>query len=165
MRYKSAMNSRSLALLLLLASALPAGAEAYKCSTVNGATQISSEPCAGSSRTLRTVPDDPVPEATRQQAENTAERQRRHADRMQAERRAGEDEERRARERELERERRATKPPETVYVPVPTYVGGAYVPPHARPPRPLPADRPVPPPRPGKPVDLYKVPSAPRGAR
>ena len=159
------MKSRFPTLLLLLAVALPAQAEAYKCRKPDGSTQISSEPCAGGSSTVRTVDDEAVPEATREQAERNAERQRQRADQLQAERRAGEAEEHRARERELERERRASKQPETVYVPVPTYVGGAYVPPHARPPRPLPADRPVPPPRPGKPVDLYKVPNAPRGSR
>lgn len=159
------MNSRYPVLLLLVAVALPAQAEAYKCRKPDGSTQISSEPCAGGSSTVRAVHDEPVPEATREQAERNAERQRQRADQLQAERRAGEAEERRARERELERERRASKQAETVYVPVPTY-GGGYVQPRPRPPRPGYPDYPDnPAPKPGKPVDLYKVPNAPRGAR
>ena len=170
LRYKSDMkpNYSALLLLPLLAVALPAQAEAYKCRKPDGSTQISSEPCAGGSSTVRAVHDEPVPEATREQAERNAERQRQRADQLRAERRAGEAEDRRARERELERERRASKQPETVYEPVPTYIGGAYVPPYARPPRPsrpVHPDDPAPQPKPGKPVDLYKVPSAPRGAR
>lgn len=158
-------NYSVLLLLTFLAVALPAQAEAFKCRKPDGSTQISSEPCAGGSSTVRTVDDEAVPEATREQAERNAERQRQRADQLQAERRAGEAEERRARERELERERRASKQPETVYVPVPTYVGGGYVPPHARPPRPGYPNDPAPQPKPGKPVDLYKVPNAPRGSR
>lgn len=171
LRYKSNMKPKmkpdfaALCLLFFLAFALPAQAEAYKCRKPDGSTQISSEPCTGGSSTVRTVEDEPVPEATRQQAERNAERQRRRADQLQAERRAGEAEERRARERELERERRASKQPETVYVPTPAYIGGAYVPPYARPPRPVHPDDPAPSPKPGKPVDLYKVPNAPRSGR
>ncbi len=157
-------NYSVLLLLTFLAVALPAQAEAFKCRKPDGSTQISSEPCAGGSSTVRTVHDEAVPEATREQAERNAERQRQRADQLQAQRRAGEAEERRARERELERERRASKQPETVYVPVPTY-GGGYIPPHARPPRPGYPDDPTPQPRPGKPVDLYKVPNAPRNSR
>lgn len=102
------MKANYLISLLLLACALPVQAEAYKCRQPDGSTQISSEPCAGGSSTVKAVHDEAVPEASREQAERDAERMRQRADQMQRERRADEVAER----KDQERQRQASGAPE-----------------------------------------------------
>lgn len=193
------MKTRQIAFLMLLGSALTVHAEVYKCRQPDGRTEISNSPCSGSATTIKAVPDDVVPEASRLQAERDAERLENYADKRSAERKteaAAEQEllkEQQAaarvgpspanvdhclktldrmaldstRRAELEEGCRTTGSVQPVYVPVPNYYGGSgYIrpplpprPPH--PPRPIP--KPLPEPIiPAKPVDLYKVPSAPR---
>ena len=193
------MNTQICTLILLLAAVSgTAFAQVYKCRQPDGSTQISSEPCSGGASTVKTVQDDPVPEATREQAERDAERQRKMANQMQAERKADEAAER----KEQEAMRKASGAPSQAAVqqclntlgrmsidssrraelesgcyttgrlePVysndaqPVYYGGTYYrPPYVRP-HPVQPIAPVTPPKYGKPPDLYKVPSAPRGTR
>jgi len=169
------MKNISLAPLLLLTLALPVAAQAYKCRQPDGRTEISSEPCGAGSKTLKEVEDGPggpgrkssrgvgdgkVPGENRSGAERGAERQRELVNKSEKSRQAMEKQEREERER-AERQRLAAearaRPGDPVYVPVPYYTPGYVRPPHY-PNRPHP--EPVqPPPRPGKPVDLYKVPS------
>jgi hypothetical protein len=189
-------------LLPLFAVALPAHGQAYKCLKPDGSTQISSEPCSGGARTIKEVDEDVVPDDVRAKAERDAEKLRKRADRMEAERKADEADDRREQERQrkasgapapeaiqyclntigrmnLDSNRRAeleagcyaTGRVEPVYTtPPPAYYGNTYYPaypgyPH--PPRPI---QPIAPSNPGdprpspaaKPVDIYKVPSAPR---
>lgn len=184
--------------MLLLGCALTAQAEVYKCRQPDGSTQISSEPCSGGASTVKTVQDDPVPEATREQAERDVERQRKVANQMKSERQADEAAERKQQEAlrkasgapsqatiqqclntlgrmSLDSSRRAelesgcytTGRLEPVYSndAQPVYYGGTYYrPPYVRP-HPVQPIAPVTPPKYGKPPDLYKVPSAPRGTR
>jgi len=190
------MKTISLAPLLLLSLTLPAAAEAYKCRQPDGRTEISSEPCASGSSTVKSVPDETVSEQSRERAEREAERMRNLSDKNDAARLATEKAEREERERAAARQRQSYVPPpsqvddclrtvdrmaldpsrraeliagcqstgsiQPVYVPTP-YYGAPYfgTPGYVRPPqRPLPEPMPNPPPaRPGKPVDLYKVPS------
>jgi hypothetical protein len=189
-------------LLPLFAVALPAHGQAYKCRKPDGSTQISSEPCSGGARTIKEVDEDVVPDDVRAKAERDAEKLRNRADRMEAERKADEADERREQERQrkasgapapeaiqyclntvgrmnLDSNRRAeletgcyaTGRVEPVYTtPPPVYYGNTYYPAYPgypRPPRPI---QPIAPSNPGdprpspaaKPVDIYKVPSAPR---
>ena len=88
-------------LLTLLAVALPAYGQAYKCRQPDGSTQISSEPCSGGARTLKEVDAAPVPEEVREQAERDVERQRRQADKLEASRKADEAQERRDAEAQI----------------------------------------------------------------
>jgi len=199
MRYKARMRITQITLLVLLGCALPAQAEVYKCRQPDGRTEISNSPCSGGASTLKSVPDDVVPEASRRQAERDADRLGNYADKLDAQRKSSEaaeyklmkeqqaaarlgpapaniehclhtvdrmvlDSTRRA---ELEDGCRTTGSVQPVYVPVPSYYGGTgYIPPLLKPhpphpPRPVP--KPLPEPiTPAKPVDLYKVPSAPR---
>lgn len=157
------MKTISLAPLLLFGLALPAAAEAYKCRQPDGRTEISSEPCAAGSKTLKEVEDENVPEENRLRAEREVERQRELVEKSEKNRQAMDKQEHEERER-AERQRLAAeanaKPGEPVYVPVPYYAPG-YIRPPYYPNRPHP--EPVPPtpsPRPGKPVDLYKVPGS-----
>lgn len=87
-------------LLAVLALSLPAWGQAYKCRQPDGSTQISSEPCAGGARTLKEVDEEIIPDDVRAKAERDAERQRRQADKLEADRRADEAEERKAREQQ-----------------------------------------------------------------
>jgi hypothetical protein len=160
------MKTISLAPLLLLTLALPVAAQAYKCRQPDGRTEISSEPCGAGSKTLKEIEDENVPEENRLRAEREAERQRELVEKNEKNRQAVDKQEREERER-AERQRLAAearaRPAEPVYVPVPYYTPG-YVRPPYYPNRPHP--EPVPPmltPRPGKPVDLYKVPGNTRG--
>ena len=195
------MKSTHITLLVLLACALPAQAEVYKCRQPDGRTEISNSPCSGGSSTVKSIPDDIVSEASRQQAERDADRLEDYTDRLEAERKTGEAAERKqlkeqqaearqgpsptsvqaclqtlermaldlARRAELEEGCHATGSVQPVYVQEPYYYGGSgYIrPPHPYPPHPphppRPGVTPLPAPAtPAKPVDLYKVPSAPR---
>jgi hypothetical protein len=89
------MKTTPVLLLSLLAVALPAWGQAFKCRMPDGSTQISSEPCAGGARTLKEVDEEVIPDSVREQAERNAARQRREADKMEAERRADAADERR----------------------------------------------------------------------
>ena len=193
MRYKENMKTVPIALLALLGFALPAQAEVYKCRQPDGRTEISNSPCSGGSTTLKAIPDDTVSEASRKQAERDADRLENYADKLEAERKADEAAERKllkeqqaasrqgpsaasvehclktldrmaldsSRRAELEDGCRASGSVQPVYVPVPAYYGGSgYVRPQYPNLHPTPLPAPV---KPAKPVDLYKVPSAPRG--
>jgi len=196
------MKTSRIALLLLLGSTLTVHAEVYKCRQPDGRTEISNSPCSGGSSTLKAIPDDTVSEASRRQAERDADRLENYADKLEAERKAGEAVERRqlkeqqaaarqgpapasiesclrtldrmvldsSRRAELEEGCRTTGSVQPVYVQDPYYYGGSgYIrppypprPPHPpHPPRPMPTPLPEPV-TPAKPVDLYKVPVAPR---
>ena len=201
MRYKVRMKTTHITFVILLACALPAQAEVYKCRQPDGRTEISNSPCSGGSSTVKSIPDDTVSEASRQQAERDADRLEDYTDRLEAERKTGEAAERKqlkeqqaearqgpsptsvqaclqtlermaldlARRAELEEGCRATGSVQPVYVQEPYYYGGSG---YIRPPHPYPPHPPHPPPpgvtplpapaTPAKPVDLYKVPSAPR---
>jgi hypothetical protein len=196
MRYKVRMKTTPITLLVLLACALPAQAEVYKCRQPDGRTEISNSPCSGGSSTVKAIPDDTVSEASRQQAERNADRLEDYTDQLEAKRKAGEAAERKqlkeqqasapqgpspasvqaclqtlermaldlSRRAELEDGCRTSGSVQPVYVQDPYYYGGSgYIrppyPPH--PPRPLPTPLPAPI-TPAKPVDLYKVPGAPR---
>lgn len=74
--------------LLLLATALPVSAEIYKCRLPNGKTEIANTPCPSGSGTLTVRPDEPVPEASRQQAERDVERMRGYVEKREAAQRA-----------------------------------------------------------------------------
>ncbi len=106
------MKTSRLIPLLFLALALPATAEVYKCRQPDGRTEISSEPCAAGSSTVRTMQDDVVPEASREQAERNADRMRRQADQMQADRLADEAQAR----RDAEAQRKASGLPSPAVV-------------------------------------------------
>ena len=196
------MKTSRIALLLLLGSTLTVHAEVYKCRQPDGRTEISNSPCSGGSSTIKAIPDDTVSEASRRQAERDADRLENYADKLEAERKAGEAAERRqlkeqqaaarqgpapasiesclrtldrmvldsSRRAELEEGCRTTGSVQPVYVQDPYYYGGSgYIrppypprPPHPpHPPRPMPTPLPEPV-TPAKPVDLYKVPVAPR---
>lgn len=189
------MKTGQIALLMLLSCALTAHAEVYKCRQPDGRTEISNSPCSGGASTLKTVPDDVVPEASRQQAERDAKRLENYADKIDGQRRADEVAERKlqkeqqaaarqgpapanvqhclntlermaldsTRRAELEEGCRATGSVQPVYVPAPGYYGGTgYIRPPLKPHPPRPLPKPLPEPiTPAKPVDLYKVPSAP----
>lgn len=161
--YKVAMKAISSLLLLLLSFSHPALADVYKCRQPDGRTEISSDPCPGGSSTLKSIPDDALPEATVERAEREAERMRNLADKNQAARLAQEKEERAASERaEKQRQKNAPAVVQPVYVPVPYYVTPGYVaPPHRPHPEPIPPGTPENPGKPGKPgkkPDLYTVP-------
>lgn len=196
------MKTSRIALLLLLGSTLTVHAEVYKCRQPDGRTEISNSPCSGGSSTLKAIPEETVSEASRRQAERDADRLENYADKLEAERKAGEAAERRqlkerqaaarqgpapasiesclrtldrmvldsSRRAELEEGCRTTGSVQPVYVQDPYYYGGSgYIrppypprPPHPpHPPRPMPTPLPEPV-TPAKPVDLYKVPVAPR---
>jgi len=196
MRYKVRMKTTHFTLLVLLACALPAQAEVYKCRQPDGRTEISNSPCSGGSSTVKAIPDDTVSEASRQQAERNADRLEDYTDQLEAKRKAGEAAERKqlkeqqasapqgpspasvqaclqtldrmaldlARRAEREEGCRASGSVQPVYVQEPYYYGGSgYIrPPYPPyPPRPVPTPLPAPV-TPAKPVDLYKVPGAPR---
>jgi len=156
------MKTYSLLALLTLLLLPPAYGDAYKCRRPDGRTEISSDPCAAGSKTLKEVEDEKISEENRLRAERDVERQREFVDKSEQSRLAREQQERDERERAekqrlaAEARNRASQP---VYVPLPTYVGPGYG--YVRPPlypnQPLP---PSPSPKPGKPVDLYKVPSS-----
>jgi len=90
MRYKVRMKTTPIALLVLLACALPAQAEVYKCRQPDGRTEISNSPCSGGGSTVKSIPDDTVSEASRQQAERDADRLEDYTDQLEAKRKAGE---------------------------------------------------------------------------
>ena len=121
LRYKPAMKIHFSVLLLFpfLAVALPAQAEVFKCRQPDGSTQISSEPCSGGASTIKTIQDDAVPEAAREQAERDVQRQRQMANQMKSERQADEAAER----KEQEALRKASGAPSQAAV----LVGGAVV--------------------------------------
>lgn len=180
-------------LLALLAVTLPAWGQAYKCRLPDGSTQISSAPCAGGAKTLKEVDDEVIPDDVRTRAEQDAERQRRRAGELAAERKADEAQDKRdaeaarkaaglpapatvqqclntvnrmnidaSRRSELESGCQLTGRVEPVYTETyqPSYYGGGYYPGYVRPPHPLQPIAPTTPP--GKPVDLYKVPTTRR---
>jgi hypothetical protein len=182
-------------LLALLAVALPAWGQAYKCRMPDGSTQISSSPCAGGARTLKEVDEEVIPDDVRAKAEKDAERQRRRAGELAAERKADEAQDKRdaeaarkaaglpapatvqqclntvgrmnieaSRRAELESGCQLTGRVEPVYTETyqPPYYGSRYYPGYVQPPRPVQPIAPTAPP--GKPVDLYKVPTT-RGKR
>ena len=168
MRYKQFMNTRICSLILLLAVSGTASAQVYKCRQPDGSTQISNSPCADGSKTIKSVNEEPVPEAVRAQAENNAERQRQRADKLDAERRADEAAERQEQERLRKEQARLDKENRQAekYESQPPYYGGTYYgPPYVRPVHPVHPIAPVTPPKYGKPPDLYKVPSNSRGTR
>jgi len=105
MRYKVRMKTTPIALLVLLACALPAQAEVYKCRQPDGRTEISNSPCSGGSSTVKAIPDDTVSEASRQQAERNADRLEDYTDQLEAKRKAGE-----AAERKQLKEQQASAP-------------------------------------------------------
>jgi len=105
------MKTISFAPLLLLSLALPAAAEAYKCRQPDGRTEISSEPCAGGSSTVKAVADDEVTPENRERAERNAERMRNQAEKNEASRLAREKAERE--EREQAARQRQTYAPST----------------------------------------------------
>ena len=84
------MKITQLALLTLLGWVLPAQAEVYKCRQPDGRTEISNSPCSGGSSTIKAIPDDNVPEASRRQAERDADRLENYADKLEAERKKDE---------------------------------------------------------------------------
>lgn len=92
----------SLLTLSALLLAGPAWGEVYKCRTADGRVEIANTPCASAANTLKTVPDEPVSEANRQQAERNAERMRDYVDKREAAQRA---------EEAAERQRQASQPP------------------------------------------------------
>lgn len=92
------MKATPALLLTLLAVALPAYGQAYKCRQPDGSTQISSEPCTGGARTLKEVDAAPIPDEVREQAARDLERQRQQADKLEASRKADEAQERHAAE-------------------------------------------------------------------
>ncbi|MGB9495706.1 MAG: DUF4124 domain-containing protein [Azonexus sp.] len=96
------MRITQITLLVLLGCALPAQAEVYKCRQPDGRTEISNSPCSGGASTLKSVPDDVVPEASRRQAERDADRLENYADKLDAQRRSNE-----AAERKLLKEQQA----------------------------------------------------------
>lgn len=194
------MNIAHPALMLLLGVALTAQAQVYKCRQPDGRTQISTSPCAGGAKTIKEVEEDVVPDDVRAKAERDAERQRKQADRMEAERKADEADDRREAERQrkesglptpaalqqclntvarmnIDASRRAELESgcqltgkvapvyDETYQPPVNY--GGYYPGYVRPRPPRPVQPIAPPPaqKPGEPADLYKVPTAPRGAR
>jgi len=140
------MNAAFCLPLLFLLLASPAVADAYKCRQPDGRTVISAAPCAEGGQAVKTIPDDPVPDAERERAEREAERLRAAAEKNRDARREMEKQEQQAHERA---ETRPAPPPpavEPVYVPAPYYVGtGRLRPP---PPPPPPQQRPPPPPPP-----------------
>ena len=89
------MKAARTLLLAVLATALPAWGQAYKCRMPDGSTQISSSPCADGGTTVKTVEEEEVSDAARRKAEQEAERLRQKADSMEAERKADEAQERR----------------------------------------------------------------------
>lgn len=105
MRYKVRMKTTHFTLLVLLACALPAQAEVYKCRQPDGRTEISNSPCSGGSSTLKAIPDDTVSESSRQQAERDADRLEDYTDQLEAKRKAGE-----AAERKQLKEQQASAP-------------------------------------------------------
>ena len=193
------MKPTRIALFLLLGCTFHVHAEVYKCRQPDGRTEISNSPCSGGASTLKAVPDDVVPEASRRQAERDADRLENYADKLDAQRKSNEAAENKllkeeqaaarlgpapaniehclntvdrmvldsTRRAELEDGCRATGSMQPVYVQDPGYYGGnGYIRPSLKPRPPTPT-RPVPTPHPqpvtpAKPVDLYKVPSAPR---
>lgn len=170
MRFESKTSTLTALFVLLLGAASSASAQAYKCRQPDGSTQISTSPCEGGSKTVKTVEEEEIPDDVREQAEARNERQRKQADAMAKERKAEEAAEHKAREQAIKEQarldREAAKAERDNSQPV-YYYGGTYYrprPPYPRPPHPDidPPMPPVPPPRPGKPVDLYKVPPAPR---
>ena len=99
-RYKAHMNIARPALMLLLGVALTAQAEVYKCRQPDGRTQISTSPCAGGAKTIKEVEEDVIPDDVRAKAERDAERQRKQANKLEAERKADDAEDRREAERQ-----------------------------------------------------------------
>jgi len=92
----------SLLTLSALLVAGPAGGEVYKCRTADGRVEIANTPCASTASTLKTVPDEQVSEANRQQAERDAERMRNYVEKREAAQRADE---------AAERQRQASQAP------------------------------------------------------
>jgi len=85
------MNFRiSLLVLSALLLSGPAGAQAYKCRTADGQIEISSTPCPNGANTVKTVREEPIPEARRQQAEQEAARMRNYVEKREAAQRAEE---------------------------------------------------------------------------
>ena len=84
------MHWISLLTLSALLVAGPASGEVYKCRTADGRVEIANSPCASTASTLKTVPDEQVPEANRQQAERDAERMRNYVEKREAAQRADE---------------------------------------------------------------------------
>lgn len=80
----------SLLALSTLALSGPVLAQAYKCRTTDGRVEISSTPCPSSASTVKTVREEPIPEARRQQAEQEAARMRATLEKHEAAQRAEE---------------------------------------------------------------------------
>lgn len=101
------MKNRMPLILSLTVSliALAAHAEVYKCRQPNGSTEFSNTPCSGGSSTVKTLPDDVVPEANRLRAERNAERLREEARWLEDSRRA----EKLAERESLEKTQKQTK--------------------------------------------------------
>lgn len=89
------MKRRFLLIALLLPLVAPA--EIYKCRLPDGKLEISNSACPTGSGTVVTRPDEPVPEASRQQAERDVERMRSYVDKREAAQRASEAAERQER--------------------------------------------------------------------
>lgn len=92
--------NRWISLFLLSALALngPAGAQAYKCRNADGRMEITNTPCPSGSNTVKTVREEPVSEASRQQTEKEVARMREYVEKREAAQR---------REEAAERERQA----------------------------------------------------------
>lgn len=80
----------SLLLLPALALSAPVGAEVYKCRSGDGRMEITNTPCPSGANTVKTVRDEPVSEANRQQAEREVARMRDYVEKREAAQRADE---------------------------------------------------------------------------
>lgn len=155
--------NRTLPFLLLLL-ALPVSADIYKCRQPDGTTKISNSPCSGGAATLKTMPDDVVPEANRLQAERDADRLEEYADKLEAKRKADEAIERKEREKQQAAATAAAAAAAKAAAAQPTPQPVPYyyaVPVPVRPQRPVaPLPEPVNPPatKPGKPANVYNAP-------
>lgn len=74
----------SLLLLSAVAMSGPACAQAYKCRTADGRMEITNTPCPSGTNTVKTVREEPVSEASRQQAEREVARMRDYVDKREA---------------------------------------------------------------------------------
>lgn len=66
----------------------PAWAQVYKCRTPDGGVEYANKPCANAASTLKTIPEERVPEANRRAAEREAERMREYVEKREAEQQA-----------------------------------------------------------------------------
>jgi hypothetical protein len=167
-RSEIAMLCHRLTAFALVLLSPPASADVYKCRQADGTSVISNSPCSDGSKTVKTVANDTISAANREQAEKDADRLEEYADKLEARRLAQEEAERK------ERERLATiaaSTPVTIVQPVnvqqPPYYGSpTYILPPPRYPQAKPQPDPAPPaaitPAPigpsTKPANIYQAP-------